>query len=448
MANSSQINIRETIESHPLTTAQIGVVVLCALIALLDGYDLQVIGLAAPSIAKLLNIPPPQMGGVFSAALAGLALGAFALGPIADRFGRKIVLIGCTLCFGIFTLATPLASSYESLLLVRFLTGLGLGGAAPSFIALGSEYVPASKRATTVALLWAGFPIGGVVGGLLASSIIPALGWEWLFWIGGILPIVLTAVIAFSLPESLGFLVSSGAPTAKISALLKSVCGVQVPADATFVLGEERAERGSVRELFAHGRAFGTLLLWISFFVAYMQLVTNSAWSPILLSRVGVAVPSSAFALAVFNFGSVIGTSAAGWLIARFGGTVVMPVSLLGTTIAYGLIGYAAPDITQIVVLEGLVGLFLGCASSALIALSAIFYPTAIRSTGVGWAMALGRFGSFVGPLVVGSLLGAGWGIGAIFAAIAAPAIIAAVTAALIPSKQPATTASPVLTTA
>src|SRR5579871_3399855 len=148
MANSSQINIRDTIESHPLTSAQIGVVVLCALIALLDGYDLQVIGLAAPSIAKLLNIPPPQMGGVFSAALAGLALGGFALGPVADRVGRKIVLIGSTFCFGLFTIATPLANSYDSLLLVRFLTGLGLGGALPSFIALGSEYVPASRRAT------------------------------------------------------------------------------------------------------------------------------------------------------------------------------------------------------------------------------------------------------------------------------------------------------------
>ena len=448
MSSQSQVNIRELIDSRPLSSAQIGIVALCALIALLDGFDLQVIGLAAPSIAKLLMIPPPKMGGIFSAALAGLTLGGFGLGPVADRFGRKIVLIGCTLCFGIFTIATPLAKSYESLLLVRFLTGLGLGGAAPSFIALGSEYVPASRRATIVALLWAGFPIGGVIGGLLGSWVIPTLGWQWLFWIGGVLPIVLTVLLAVLLPESLGYLVYSGAPAAKVAAALRSVCGVTVPVDATFVLGEERVSGGRIGELFAHGRALGTLMLWISFFVAYMQLVTNSAWSPILLSRVGVPVPSSSFAMAVFNFGSVIGTSAAGWLITRFGGLIVMPIALLGATIAYGLVGHAAPDVSLIVLLEGFVGLFLGCASSALIALSAIFYPTTIRSTGVGWAMAVGRFGSFVGPLVVGALLGAGWGIGAIFMAIAAPAIIAAVTAALIPSKKQSPAPSVTLTPA
>ena len=433
MDNGQAVNITALIGARPFGRFQIGIVFLCALIALLDGYDLQVIGLAAPAIASLLKIPPFAMGGVFSAALAGLALGSFALGPVADRIGRKRVLIGCTLGFGLFTLATPLAGSYNELLAARFFTGLGLGGAVPSFIALASEYTPLRKRATMVGFLWAGFPVGGVLGGLLGNWLIPTLGWQWLFWIGGAMPIVLAVLLAGFLPESIGYLVTSGAPASGIATLLQRVCGAKVPADARFVLGEDKTDRANIGELFSHGRAYGTLLLWVSFFIVYLQLVTNSAWSPILLSHVGVPVPLSARAMAAYNFGSVIGTMAAGWLLSRLGPKILLPVALIGTVFAYGLVGYAAPDINIIIVLQSLMGLFLGGVATALIALSALLYPTPIRSTGVGWAIGVGRFGSFVGPLVVGALLGGGLAVGPIFVAIAAPAIIAAITAGLIP---------------
>jgi MFS transporter, AAHS family, 4-hydroxybenzoate transporter len=439
MSAPEAVNVTELLGSRTVRRAQIAIIALCASSALLDGYDLQVIGLAAPAMAHRLAIPLNEMGGVFSAALGGLAIGSFALGPASDRIGRKKVLIAATLCFGLSTLATALAGSFITLLLARLLTGLGLGGAVPSFIALACEYSPQRRRATVAALIWAGFPLGGVLGGLLGSRLIPHPGWQWLFWIGGTIPVALAALQAGFLPESVDYLVYSGAPSERIAALLSRVCGEQISPQARFVLGGERAPGGSLGQLFSRGRTRGTLLLWASCLVAYMQLVTNSAWSPTLLSHVGVPVPRSALAMAAFNFGSLIGTSAAGWLLTRLGGATLLPIALGGTVVAYGLVGYAAPSIGTIVVLESLVGLFLGAATGALIAVSALFYPASIRSTGVGWAMGMGRIGSFLGPLLVGALLGARWTIAAIFALIAAPALLAAITAGLIPPHDATT---------
>lgn len=436
MSAAATINVTELLGSRTMSRAQIGIVLLCALVALLDGYDLQVIGLAAPAIAQALRIPLAGMGSVFSAALAGLALGSFCLGTLSDRIGRKKVLIGATLCFGACTFATALAGSFDTLLLARFLTGFGLGGALPSFIALASEYTPHDRRAVVVALLWAAFPLGGVLGGLLGSRLMPNPGWQWLFWIGGAVPVLIAALQMGLLPESLGYLVYSGAPSARIAALLSRVCGEEISPQARFILGEERAAGGKASQLFAQGRASGTLLLWVSCFVAYMQLVTNSAWSPILLSHVGVPVSRSALAMAAFNLGALIGTPAAGWLLTRLGSATLLPLLLVGTVVTYGLVGYFAPGIGVIVVLETLVGLFLGGATGALIALSAMFYPAPVRSTGVGWAMGVGRIGSFLGPLIVGALLVGGWTVAAIFALIAAPALIAALTAGLIPQRD------------
>jgi AAHS family 4-hydroxybenzoate transporter-like MFS transporter len=433
--SAEPVDVNALIAARPLSRFQARIVMLCGFIALLDGFDLQTIGLAAPAIGRLLQVTPAAMGGVFSAALAGLTLGSFGLGSIADHTGRRPVLIGSTLCFGAFTLATPLAGSYGMLLAVRFLTGLGLGGAVPCCIALASEYTPPSRRPTAIALLWTGFPVGGVMVGLLGSWIIPIAGWQWLFWIGGAVPLLLAAVLWSQLPESIGYLVHSGAPAERIATLLGRVCGVSAPKDARFVLGEV-GRRGNVLELFHDGRTRGTVLLWVGFFVVYLQLVSNSAWSPLLLSRVGMPVARSALAMAAFNFGSVIGTFSAGSLWTRIGSRVLLPVVLTATLLAYGSIGYFAPNLTMTIVLEAGVGLLLGCASSTFIALSALYYPTPIRTTGIGWAVGLGRAGSFIGPLLIGMLLGRGWSVADVFTAVAAPAALAALTAGLMPRPR------------
>ena len=327
MAAEPAFNVSDLIDARPLGALQIRIVILCTLVALLDGLDLQSIGLAAPGIAADLHIQQSWLSAVFSAALAGLALGAFGFGMLADRAGRKPVLIGATACFGIFTICTALAPSFTVLLVFRFLAGLGLGGAMPSFISLTSEYCPRRLRAVIVALLWAGFPLGGFVGGLLASWIIPAYGWHSVFWVGGVLPLLVCIVLIVALPEFVGFLVASAAPAERIASLLRQMFPSEsVPAGATFVLNEERVRGVPVVQLFAAGRAVGTVLLWISFFIALMMLVTNSAWAPTLLKREGIGIKDASLAMAMFNLGSVIATSFAGWLISRAGAAIILPL--------------------------------------------------------------------------------------------------------------------------
>jgi AAHS family 4-hydroxybenzoate transporter-like MFS transporter len=435
------LDVGALIETRPIGPAQWTVIGLCALVAMLDGLDLQSIGLAAPAIAAQLHVAPQAFGVVFSAALAGLALGAVVLGPLADRVGRKRVLVCAAFCFGFFTLTTAYADSLPELLAARFLTGIGLGGAMPSFISLASEYVAKTRRAAVVSLLWAGFPLGGVVGGVLGSWIIPAYGWPSIFLVGGALPILLSIVLAMALPESVSFLVATGQSADRIGNTLRRIFpDLSIAGDTRFELIREPAQKAGVIELFRSGRAAGTLLLWASFFFAFMILVTNSSWSPILLRRVGIAPEHSALALALFNFGSLFGSAAAGWLLNRFGTLRVLPPTLALGALAYAMVGWSAPSLDAVMLAEGLFGLLLGCASSGLIALSAMFYPVAIRSTGVGWATGLGRLGSFTGPLVVGQLVGAQLDIRMIFAILGGSVLIGAAASALMAFLPKATT--------
>ena len=308
-ASERVVDVSALIEARPIGPAQWTVIGLCALVAMLDGMDLQSIGLAAPAMIAQLHIAPPVFGYVFSAALAGLALGAFLLGPLADRVGRKRVRVAATFCFGLFTLTTALVGDLPELLACRFLAGVGLGGAMPSFISLASEYVPKPRRATIVSLLWAGSsPLGGVVGGILGSRIIPrAYGWPSIFIVGGVLPMLLSAVLALALPESVSFLVAAGKPADRIGRTLRRIFrDVSTAGEVRFEFSSLAAPCEEVCVLFRSGRAAATLLLWVSFFFAFMILVTNSSWSPILLRRVGIAPEQSALALALYEFPLIV----------------------------------------------------------------------------------------------------------------------------------------------
>jgi AAHS family 4-hydroxybenzoate transporter-like MFS transporter len=257
-----------------------------------------------------------------------------------------------------------------------------------------------------------------------------------------VLPILLSSILAMALPESVSFLVATGKSRDRIGRTLRRIFPDVTTTDETrFELARESAPRATVLELFGSGRAAGTLLLWASFFFAFMILVTNSAWSPILLRRVGIAAEQSALALALFNFGSLFGSAAAGMLLNRFGILRVLPPTLALGALAYAMVGWSAPSFGSVMMAEGLFGLLLGCASSGLIALSAIYYPVAIRSTGVGWATGMGRFGSFVGPLAVGQMVGAQWDVPAVFAVLGGSVLIGAVASALMALVPKANTA-------
>ena len=251
------------------------------------------------------------------------------------------------------------------------------------------------------------------------------------------MPLLVCALLIALLPESIGFLLASGAPAARISAALSRILPPgTLPPNAHYAPPEIRAKGVPVGKLFQSGRAIGTALLWIGFFSAFMVLVTHTAWTPILLRGEGMDIATIALTMAAFNFGSVIGSGAAGWLVVRLGAMAVLPITFLLAGVSIAAIGYAAPGHGAVLTAQVALGLTLGCASSGLIALAAIYYPTAIRSTGVGWSMGMGRFGSFVGPLAVGALVAAKWGVAGVFTAIGLSLLLGAAAVVVIGLRE------------
>ena len=422
-----EVNITRLIDDGPLTRFQIGVIICCALVNLFDGADTQSIGVAAPFIADELGIEIANFKWIFSSALVGATLGAATFGPLADRFGRKRLLIIATILIGIFTILTAFATSVPTLIAFRVLAGLGLGGATPCFIALTSEYAPARLRAALVTVMWAAFPLGGLTGGLLNSYLIPTMGWRAIFYIGGVVPLLIAVVLALFLPELIKFLLARSKDADAVRRIVARFRSRDVSPDARFVVDEEHLPGTPVRHLFTEGRMAGTLLLWVPFFMGFGILTVVTLWTPALLRLNGISAANTAFVVAFNGLGAVIGQSSAGRLIQRFGILpVLLPGFLLGAAATVGL-GYAASSVALAATFVGLVGLFLGFGTAGAIALAAIIYPTPIRSTGVGWGMAMGRFGQIVAPWIAGALLGAGWTADRIMIVIACGGLIAAV---------------------
>jgi len=407
-SDGGTVNVTRVIDDGPIHPFQVSAIILCSLVAFLDGVDSQSIAVAAPIIAENLKLARAAFGPIFSAALLGATLGALTFGPLGDRFGRKRMLVLAAVIFGLFTLATPFAYSYESLLAVRFAAGIGLGGATPCFIALASEFAPGRRRAMVASLIWAAFPLGGTIGGFFNSYILSNFGWEIIFWVGGILPIGVAAVLMIWLPESLRFLIARGQDAARVEAIVRKF-RPNLPANARFVSDEDRIEGVPLRHLFADGRAARTLLLWVPFFTAFATLALAVVWTPLLLRDNGIAPAQASIVLGVHGIGALIGMASAGRLMERFGVSLILFPCLLLGAVATATLGYAAISVASMSSALFFVGLFVGMGASGSIALAALTYPTAIRASGIGWAMGMGRFGQVLAPLFAGAVLAAGW---------------------------------------
>jgi AAHS family 4-hydroxybenzoate transporter-like MFS transporter len=424
--NGDVINITRAIDAGPFTSFQIVAIVLCSLVAFLDGLDSQSIAVAAPLIAEKLGLARTALGPIFSAALLGAMIGALTFGPLGDHFGRKRCLIAAAVIFGVCTLLTTRVAFYEELLAVRFAAGIGLGGATPCFIALASEYAPQRRRAMIASLIWAAFPLGGTIGGFLNAYILANYGWPTIFWIGGALPLVVAVVLLLWLPESIRFLIADGRRPEAARAIARRIVPVDSP-NAQIVADEQHMAGLALVHLFSEGRAANTLLLWIPFIMAFGTLATVVVWTPALLRANGIAPSRAALVIGFHGIGALIGMASAGRLMERFGTvTVLVPAFVLGT-FATGALGFAAASVAWMSLVLGLVGVFVGMGASGAIALATLTYPTAIRSTGVGWAMGMGRFGQVIAPLTTSMMLGFGLGTIQIFLATAAAPFIAAV---------------------
>ena len=441
MATESRaMTVNDVIDSRPVSAFQAMTILLCGLVLLLDGFDTQAMGFLVPPIAEELGVPLSAFGPVLSAGLFGLMLGAMGSGPIADRWGRKWAIIVSSLVFGSFSLLTPQADTVSELVALRFLTGLGLGGAMPNVVALASEYAPKRLQPILVTLIFVGMGGGAVLASLVGGALIPIWGWRSVFYVGGILPITLALVLVKLLPESVRFLTARGGDPRQVNAIMRRIAPDL--GDAPLAPAPANRHTGvAVMHLFTEGRTVGTLLLWVPFFMNLLILYFILSWLPSLLRQAGMPVTAGITAVLSFSIGGIVGTILQGPLMKGLG---VFPaifgefLASLGLVILASLIFANFPVMMAVTFV---LGVTVQGAQAGINALSAMYYPTVIRSSGVGWALGVGRIGSIIGPFIGGLMLAAQWTPQQIFMAGAVPALCAA--AAVLASAQLQGSASP-----
>lgn len=437
METPKVIDIDAVIDSEAMSDLQKIAVACCCAVAIVDGFDSQLIGFLAPAIASSLHVGIRSFGPMFSAGLMGLMIGALVMGPLGDRVGRKRVLISATLFFGVTGGLTGLVQSVDQLMISRFLTGLGLGGAMPNIMALATEYAPKRHRHVVIGLVSASFPTGAMISGLVASVLLDDVGWHVIFYIGGSAAIVLSLMLCVVMPESVRYLSLNASNQVRIRRIMARIWPASASLDVIFVSHNRQAGGSSVMHLFLSGRKVMTLSLWAAFFMNLLVLYFIVSWLPGLLRTEGMPISAGAIAIAAFSFGGILGSVAQGPLMRKW----APAPALIGE---YAIFALAALLLTTLPLTPTLVNLLvfvMGCAiqgaQAGLNSLSAGAYPTSIRSTGVGWCLGVGRVGSIVGPLLGGLALNQGWSVQKIFASGIVPALCASIAISIIAAAHP-----------
>jgi AAHS family 4-hydroxybenzoate transporter-like MFS transporter len=419
------LTVNELIDNRPPGAFQITAIVLCAFVILFDGFDTQAMGFLVPSIAEEFGVDRALFGPALSAGLFGLMLGAMASGPIADRWGRKSAIVISVLGFGVMSLLAASAHSLEALVVLRFLTGLGLGGAMPNAVSLAAEYAPRRTQPMFVSAIFVGMAGGALVASGVGAVLMPIWGWRSVFVVGGLLPMVLALVLLFVLPESLRFLAVAGADRERMSAIVRRIA--PEAAGVPLAPEPERPKGVPVRNLFTAGRAGGTVMLWIPFFMNLLIIYFILSWLPSLLRDAGMPVSAGIAAVAAFSVGGIVGTLLQGPLMKGLGVYTPMLVEFVASVALVWIAAEFFANYELMILVTFLLGVTVQAAQAGLNVLAAMYYPTAMRSTGVGWALGVGRVGAIVGPLIGGAMLQLHWTPREIFLAGAVPALLSAV---------------------
>lgn len=432
------VDVRTFIDSQPVSAYQWMVTAMCGLIVFVDGFDAQAMGFVAPALTADLQVSRAVLGSVISSGLVGMMFGALVFGPLADRIGRKPVLLASTAIFGIGSLLTATATTIDSLSAWRLITGLGMGGAMPNAIALTSEFMPSRYRATAVTAMMCGFSLGAAVGGFLSAALIPRFGWQSVFIGGGAIPLAIGVIAIFALPESIRFLLSKPGGRARAEGYLRRIAPAAAPA-AVIADQEEGTSGFVVAGLFTDRRALVTLLIWVVYFTNLLDLYFLNSWLPTIMNDSGIRVETAIRVTALFQVGGCIGAILLGWMLDRRPSFMIAAACFLWAAFWILVTAEAGTSVGLLIaaMLASGVGIIGG--QNASHALSSGFYPTSIRATGVGWALGIGRIGSIVGPLIGGYLLTQAGGARQVLWAACIPALVAAaaaMAAALVIKKQ------------
>lgn len=425
----TKMNIAEKLDQSAFSKNHFFILLICTLCMIIDGFDVQAISFAAPTLIAEWGVDKQAFGSVFGAGLLGMAIGAFTLAPLADKYGRKPILIISMIILSASMAATVFADNIQYLRIVRFIAGFSLGAIVPNAVALAGEFSPVKIRVTSMMIISSGFILGGVLGGAFASYLIPHFGWHMVFIIGAIAPLIMVFVMWTALPESLLFLTVKQIKLNNINHWLKKlkIEGISETNEFPYHTHSTNIVKAGVKQLFGNGLAFGTVLLWIILFMNLLATFFLANWLPILISQSGYDAQHAVWAGATFWFGGLIGNLVLGRYIDKYGFGMTLVLTFLGGIVFISAIGFSIQFKSLVFTFIALTGFCILGAQTALNALAAVYYPTEYRSTGAGWALGIGRLGSIFGPVIGGVLISMGLPITLLFFIFAIPILIAAI---------------------
>jgi AAHS family 4-hydroxybenzoate transporter-like MFS transporter len=438
LKEATVLDVRQFIDEQPFSQYQFLVAALCGMIVFIDGFDAQVMGPVLPVLSAQLHVSRPVLGSVISSGTFGMMFGALLFGPLADRLGRKPVLIACAFMFGIGSLLTATATTVSQFMAFRVFTGFGMGGAMPNAIALTSEYMPKRSRNASVMTMFCGFSFGSAVANWTVAALIRQYGWQSIFLVGGSIPIVVAILLIAFLPESIRFLVMKGGQKAKVSGYLNRIA--PIPSDVIeVVVGPDEHKSGGafkVGDLFADGRAFVTLMFWVMFFMNLLNLWFLNNWLPTIMTDVGIRVETASNITSLFQIGGIVGALLLAATVGRRLSFGLLAFTYCLAAVFIFLIGSAGGSTPLLVMTVFASGMGVIGGQTISNAMSAEYYPTAIRAMGVGWCLGIGRVGSILGPYLGGHLLSYGGTTRHVFWAAAIPALIATFAALAVSLKK------------
>ena len=421
------IQVSEMMDEQKFNRFHLQILLCCIFIIICDGYDMFMLGTILPSLMAEWRITAVEAGLFSSYALFGMMIGALVFGPLADKFGRKKVILICTVIFSVFTFTSGFADEPTSFGIQRFVAGLGLGGVMPNLIAIITEYAPKKLRSTLVAIMFSGHALGGVVASMGAMYLIPNFGWRAVVWLGA-LPLVFMPILYKLLPESINYFMAKNKKSKLVNVLNQvNVCG-QYTTNDNYVLQEQlKSEMKGfpVKQLFKNGRTLSTLMFWIAFFMCLFVMYGLSTWLPKIMGGAGYELGSSLTFLVVLNLGAVFGAIVGGKLADRYGSKRILVTFLVIGFITLTMLSFK-PSMIMLYILIAIAG---GTTTGTQIVTNAYvsqYYPNEIRSTGVGWALGIGRIGGILAPTFCGVLLDMKLSLQVNFLAFAIPCIIAA----------------------
>jgi MFS transporter, AAHS family, 4-hydroxybenzoate transporter len=424
-----RINPADILENSRIGSLQIRVFVLCMICLIMDGFDVQALGYVAAPIVSEFGVAPSALGAIFSIGNVGVLIGSLVFSALADRVGRRPVIIAMTLFFAAMTLLTAQAQNMTQLFWLRLISGIGLGSIMPNATALIGEYSPVRKRVTFMMCITAGFTGGAMIAGFAAAWLLPRFGWRSVFYVGGTIPLVIGLLMAFALPESIQFLVVRRKHLDKVARWLKQLDPtVRIDATTEYVANEERRRGAPFVHLFREQRTVVTLLLWVVNFMNLLNLYALANWLAIVVRTMGYPTETGVLVSTTWQLGGTLGSFGLAWLIAKGGFMRTLIGTFAIATLTIAIIGQPALSLGALFVVVFIAGWCIVGGQPGLNALAATYYPTDLRSTGVGWGLGIGRMGAILGPYVGGMLLARQWGPQQLFLAAAIPALVSTIT--------------------